>query len=69
MSLDVKNINAGITGNSQQGRITVKASRTTYKQRSPKEGDDEYLLSKFDSEGPNLSTRVDDPNYYYPNGI
>lgn len=64
MSLDVKNIAGLNTGNSQNGRVTVKGNRNDHQQQAAAAGPVEYDLEDFDNVGPVMKDRFDDPRYY-----
>ena len=69
-TLDVKNIDGTDTGNSENiGRITVKGNRNNTQKQDLAIKPADYAVSKFDSEGPKLLDRFDDPRYYQGDAV
>lgn len=68
MSLDVKNIGAGDTGSSQNGRVVIRTGRGAKIKQTLNRGLQQYSIAKFDSEGPVISNRFDDLYYYDGDG-
>ena len=74
MATDVTNISGTGTGSSKNGRITVQSNRNNFQYQDAAQGNDEYLIAKFDLntdpvDGTNLSNRFDDPRYYQGDAI
>lgn len=78
MATDVKNNANGDTGSSKNGGITVRATKLNFQYQDSAEGNDEYLIAKFDlkytdtadpKDAADLADRFDDPRYYQGDAI
>lgn len=78
MATDVTNIAGDGTGSSKNGSITVRASKKNFQYQDAAQGNDEYLIAKFDlkysdtgdpKDAADLADRFDDPRYYTGDAI
>jgi hypothetical protein len=78
MATDVTNGAGTGTGSSKNGGITVRANKKNFQYQDSAEGNEEYLIAKFDlkytdtadpQDAADLADRFDDPRYYQGDAI